>query len=472
MLKTLDMLIFFAVICAADALYKQWIPDTNFENQTNWDAGVVPCGDAVAHFPAERKVSVFVQTAHSVKELRLPIEGEFIFNPGAGFFVSSGAEPGCESTTVKFKNPDSSKWFDPALWQAAVSQDDLLDKNFVFSVHDESVPCYFDDVVFKPSSSFRVDTSSNEPKIPVQSVSIFGYKIQDAGEFSTYLQSPTGQLQFFGSSSVSVGVSKCGDPSGCTCDNDANHVRICNTVTCATTSCRKPLLPMGHCCEICAAIVTIQYTDTFQLETYRQRIRHLFLALPQYKSVQVGMSKVVRPVRLMELIPFGSKPEIQVVVVDEATGLEAEALAIEIVKDANSHGPNLGILEAELQASSGSSSGQSGNAGMIVGIIFGVLIMLGLVAILVLLVNKRVVRMPSLPPMPSMGWLQRGSKSNEELGGPLDRGYDNPMFDKPTVLPDIPSLYAPEITMSISNGRSQVHFVNPVYDEKETDFNA
>ncbi|CAL9693264.1 unnamed protein product [Knipowitschia caucasica] len=468
MLKTPDLLLFLCIICTADALYKQWIPDTNFENRTNWDSGVVPCGNSVVHFAADRKVSVYVETAHAVKEMTMPISGEFILNSAAGFFVSSGNNPGCESTTIKFKNPDSYKWVDPTLWQAAATQDNLLNKKYIFSVHEESIPCHYDDVVFKASSSFKVDTSSNQAHIPVQSVSILGKKFEDSNEFSQYLQSQTGQLQFHGSSSVSVGASACSDPTGCDCGNSAIHQHICDTVTCSPTSCKNPLFPTGHCCKVCGAIVSIRYASNFQLETYRQRIQHLFLMLPQYKSVQVAMSKVFKPIRLMELIPFGSKAEIQVVVVDDLKGLQAEALARELVKDANSHGSNLGIDEAGFQASSGNMS-QSGNAGVIVGGIFGLLIMIALISTLVVLVNKRVVSLPSLPPMPSMSWLQR--RSDDDLGGSLDQGYDNPMFDKPTVLPEIPSLYAPEINMSISM-QSQVHFVNPVYDEKETDFNA
>lgn len=468
MLKTLNILLFLHLLCTADALYKQWIPDTNFENQTNWDSGVVPCGNTVVHFAAETKVSVFVETAHAVKELRLPIFGEFLFKSGAGFFVSDGNEPGCESTTIKFKNPDSFKWFDPALWQSAASQDDLQNKKFMFSVHEESIPCKYDDVVFKESSSFKVDSTSNQAQIPVKSVSILGKTFQDGGEFSQYLQTQTGQLQFHGSSSVSVGASSCEDPTGCDCGNSINHQRICDTVTCSPPSCKKPLSPMGHCCEICGAIVTIQYGPNFQIETYRQRIQHVFLIHSQYKSVRVGMSKVFKQMKLLKFIPFGTKAEIQVVVVDENRGFQAEALAREIVKDANSNGNTLGIIEAGLESSSGNSSG---NAGMIVGVIFGVLFMLALVATLFVLVNKRVIRMPSLPSRPTMNWLYRDS-DNGELGGPLDQGFDNPMFDKPTVLPDVPSLYAPEINMSISMGQSQVHFVNPVYDEKETDFNA
>lgn len=471
MLKILNMLFFFSLICTASALYKQWIPNTNFENHTNWDTGVVPCGNAIAHFQAENKVSVFVETAHAVKELRLPIVGEFIFNSGAGFFVPNGNEPGCESTTVTFKIP-STKWFDPALWKTAATHDDLLNENFIFAVHEDSVPCYFDHVIFKADSSFRVDTSANQGTILVQSVSIFGNKFQKAEELSSYLQTHTGQLQFHGTSSVSVGVSTCGDSSGCTCDNTQNRERICYTVNCPPTPCKKPVFPMGHCCNICGAIVYIQYAPAFQIDSYRQRIQHLFLALSQYKSVQVGISKVLRHVKLMEIIPYGIKPEIQVAVVDEGNGLKAEALAKDIVQDANSHGSNLGILHAEFQASSGSSSDQSVNAGLIVGVVFGIMILLALVVLLVILVNKRVVHMPSLPALSYITWLQKGSNGIEELGGPLDRGFDNPMFDKPITLPDIPSLYAPEINMSISLGNSQVNFVNPVYDEKETDFNA
>lgn len=67
---------------AADALYKQWIPDTNYENKTNWDKGSVPCGNDIVQFSAQRKVSVYVETVHSVQEMRLPVDGEFILPSG------------------------------------------------------------------------------------------------------------------------------------------------------------------------------------------------------------------------------------------------------------------------------------------------------------------------------------------------------------------------------------------------------
>lgn len=472
MLKTQDVLLLLSLVGAADALYKQWIPDTNYENKTNWDKQAVPCGNDRVEFLAQRKVSVFVDTTHAVREMWLPVDGEFILNSGARFYVVSGKDPGCGAgVTAKFRDSESLQWFDPALWQAAATSDDLQSGNFLFSVHEESVPCRYDDVVFRAKTSFRVDTSSSEPTIPVKSVSLLGNTFASGSEFSQYLSSRSGQLQFHGSSPITVGNARCEDLSGCDCGNSANHKRICGTVKCASSSCVKPLLPVGHCCDICGAIATVHYTDGFSLQTYRQRIQHLFLILPKYKSIQLGMSKVFKSQRFMGIIPFGATPEIQVVILDGDRGTLAESLAWDIIEDARSHGSNLGITRAEFQASTGSSSNVSGShAGTVVGIVFGVLVMISLVVAVVFLIRKGVVKMPTLPSLPSL----RFGRSSDvgELGGDLDRGYDNPMFDKPSVLPDIPGLYGAQANSSIAMTQTGVHFVNPVYDEHETDFNV
>nr|XP_046270473.1 protein amnionless [Scatophagus argus] len=470
MLKTPDVLLLFCVVGAVNALYKHWIPDTNYENKTNWDKEGVPCGNDIVLFSAQRKVSVFVETTHAVQEMRLPVDGEFILNSGAGFYVVRGKDPGCSAgQTTQFKDSESLHWFNPALWQAAATFDDLQRGNFLFSVHEESVPCQYDDVVFKARSSFRVDTSSSQSTIPVKSVSVLGKTFDSRYEFSQYLSSRSGQLQFHGSSTVTVGEPGCGDPSGCDCGNSINHQQICNTVTCAPVSCKKSLLPVGHCCDVCGAIITIHTATGFNLESYRQRISHLFLVLPQYKSIQLGMSKVFKSQRLLGIIPFVTSPEIQVVILDGEKGKQSESLAWDIVRDARSHGSNLGIINAEFQASSGSSSEQTGgNAGMVVGVVFGILIILTLIIIFMfLLIHKGVVRIPSLPSVLFLSSLKRKTDIGE-LGGPLDHGFDNPMFDKPNMLPDIPGLYANSISLT----QTGLHFVNPVYDENETEFNA
>ncbi|XP_058509693.1 protein amnionless [Solea solea] len=467
MLKTPHMLLLLCLVGAANALYKQWIPDTNYENKTNWDKGAVPCGNDIAQFSAQRKVSVFVETLHAVKEMRLPVDGEFILNSGAGFFVLPGQDPGCgQGVATKFKDSDSLQWFDPALWQGAATLDDLQRGNVLFSVHEERVPCQYDDVVFNALSSFKVDTSSSQSSIPVKSVSVLGKKFDSGSEFSQYLSSRTGRLQFHGSSAVTVGNPGCGDPSGCECGNSVNHERICGSVKCAALNCKMPLSPVGHCCEVCGVIVTVHYAGGFNMQTYRQRIHNLFLILPQYKSIQLGISKVSRSQRLLVIFPFGASPEIQVTILDGGDGTQAEALAWDIVKDVRSHGSHLGITEVEFQASSGNSSDQSaGSVGMVVGVVLGVLMIIAFILIAVALVRRGVIQMPSA--RLSLSSFKRNSDIGE-LGGPLDQGFANPMFDNLNTLPNIPGLHN-SISITQTGG---VYFVNPVYDENETDFNG
>lgn len=469
MLKMAQVLLICCLVGATNALYKQWIPDTNYENKTNWDKGEVPCGSDTVQFSSQRKVSVFVETTHAVQEMTLPMDGEIILNSGAGFYVISGQDPDCGAGVMtKFKDADSLQWFNPALWQAAATLNDLQDGHFLFSVHEESVPCQQDDVVFKPLSSFRVDTSSSQTTIPVKSVSVLGNVFDSKSEFSEYLGSQSGLLQFHGSSSVTVGNPSCGDATGCDCGNSVYHERICSTVTCGTLSCKKPLLPIGHCCEVCGAIIVIHFSDSFNLENYRGRIRHLFLSLPKYQSIQLGMSKILKPQRLMGIIPFGSSPEIQVVILDGETGKLSEVLAQDMTKDIKSHGSNLGITGAEIQTASEPGS----SAGTVVGAVFGVLLVVTLIVIVVVLIRKGIVQMPPMPPMPSMPSMPslsrfRRNTDVDDLDAAADRGFDNPIFDKPDMLNNISGLYS---TDSISMTHAGVHFINPAYDENEIDF--
>ncbi|KAM9393086.1 protein amnionless [Pholidichthys leucotaenia] len=462
MLKIQVVLLLVCFTEAVDALYKQWIPDTNYENKTNWDRGDVPCGNDIVAFSAQTRVSVFVETTHAVKEMKLPIDGEFILNSGAGFYVLGEKDPGCGAgATTQFKDSESHQWFDPSLWQAAATLNDLEQGKFLFSVDEESIPCHFDDVVFKALSSFRVDTSGGQSSIPVKSVSVLGKTFGSASEFSEYLSSRSGQLQFHGASPVTVGEPGCGDPSGCSCGNSVYHDQICGIVKCASPSCKNPLLPVGHCCEVCGTIVTINFAEGFSLHDYRERIRHLFLTLPQYTSVQLGMSKVLKPQQLMRVIPFGTKPVIQVVILDEDGGAHSEDLAWDIVNDVSSHGANLGITGAELQSSGHPSENITGT---VVGAVIGILLVIILVTMIVL-IRKGVVQMPALNRF-------RRNTGVSDLGGALDHGFDNPMFDRPNMMPEIPDLYGSEPADVIHMTQTSVHYVNPVYDDSETDFYA
>ncbi|KAF5902655.1 protein amnionless [Clarias magur] len=466
-----DLFLLLSMLSSACALHKQWVPDTNFENATNWDKGSVPCGSDKVIFPTHGKVAVYVEGAHTLSEMFLPVDGEFILASGSGFSIREGQDPSCGAGNTKtFKDPDSKEWFNPALWKAASSLEDLQSGPYIFSVDDEAVPCQHDDVVFRAGSSFRVKLSAHDGSISVKSVSVLGKKFTDNSDFTQYTSSQLGKLQFHGSSAVSVSGSACGDITGCVCGNSGNHDLICSKIMCPPLHCKKPLEPVGHCCYVCGAIVTIHFSKTFRLESYRQRLQYLFLSLSKYKSIHMALSKVSIPQRLMQIIPYGNTQVIQVVLLEENTGSQseklAEALARDILKDIADQGPHLGIDSAEFHGSSGASSGDvSGlSGGEVTGIILGILALVAFLALFVVLHRRGMLRVPRLPQLSS--W-RKGSEIGD-LGGPLDHSFDNPMFEKQN--PEIPGLYGTESLGGITLTHSGVHFVNPVYDE--TDFNA
>lgn len=45
---------------ATAAVYKQWIPNTNFETASNWDKGRVPCASDVVHFEKNKVLDIFI----------------------------------------------------------------------------------------------------------------------------------------------------------------------------------------------------------------------------------------------------------------------------------------------------------------------------------------------------------------------------------------------------------------------------
>uniref|UniRef100_A0A8C3NG65 Protein amnionless n=1 Tax=Geospiza parvula TaxID=87175 RepID=A0A8C3NG65_GEOPR len=94
----LSLLGILQLLAATAAVYKQWIPNTNFETASNWDKGRVPCARDVVHFEKDKVVSVFVGSPHALTDMYLPLNGEFLLATGAAFTAFDGSwDPGCDS---------------------------------------------------------------------------------------------------------------------------------------------------------------------------------------------------------------------------------------------------------------------------------------------------------------------------------------------------------------------------------------
>ncbi|XP_038603347.1 protein amnionless isoform X1 [Tachyglossus aculeatus] len=473
----LGLLLCLLLSGVSDGFFKQWTPNTNFETGSNWDRNQTPCAGATARFEAQEEVSVYVRQTHWLADVYLPLDAEFILAPSAGFGAFDGDfDPSCDPGPVtRFLGAGRHSWLDPTLWLSASSLDDLRQGPHLFSVDEERIPCRHDDVIFPAETSFRVDVGSAGRTIEVRSVSILGQKFTQEEDLSRYLGTSSGRLQFWGGGSLRVDPTPCSDPSGCLCGNAELRPKICAALlqssaegACPQLSCQLPLMPVGQCCEMCGAVLTLDYTADFDLERYRARIFHTFLNLPQHAGVQMAISKVQRPPATPE--PRGHQPEaeIQIVLADALAGAEAgraaERLGQDLLRDITQHGGAFGIVSRHTQTSSGSQtaegSGARPAAGLVAGISAGLLLGLLLVggSLLLLLQRKGLIRIPSLPA--PMAWGRRASTLAETVA----KDFDNPMFDTP---PLAESELDPVPQKPQGARESGCYFVNPVFDVTE-----
>ncbi|XP_066480244.1 protein amnionless [Tiliqua scincoides] len=481
-MKTLlFFLIFLHLLGTSSTVYKQWIPNTNFENASNWDRGQVPCAKDVVLFGRSEVVSVFVQSPHTLTEMHIPLNGEFIMAPGAAFTAFDGnQDPGCETgSEVTFASTGNYQWYDPTLWHAASSLENLERGKYTFSVDEERVPCQYDDVLFQPETSFRVDIESSEQMIQLRSISIMGQKFTSDDTLSEYMQRPSAKLQFQGQATFRLSNARCPDKTGCECGNTADHHRICAALLqssenqCPVPTCKDPLRPIGHCCEICGAIVSLDYSAGFDMELYQARIVHTFLSLSKNAGIQMAMSKVHKPQTFLGIGSRSTVPFIQIVLIDNGTGVQigtrAEQLAKDIMSDVAEHGESFGIVTGHLQSATGSNwsaQGAGSSVGAAVaGPVLGLLLVLLILGIVLLLYRKGALR--SIPSI-SFSSLWKRKEDPESFQDTSDKGFENPMFDTPSNPAALAGACSVEETpMEKPSKSSRLYYINPLYDETE-----
>ncbi|KGL84047.1 Protein amnionless, partial [Tinamus guttatus] len=457
---------------AAAADYKQWLPNTNFETAANWEEGRVPCASDTIHFEWDKVISVFVKSHHAVKDMYLPLNGEFILASGAGFAAFDGSwDPGCDSgSAARFGDAEGLSWFNPALWQP------LQQGGRLFAVDEERVPCRYDDVIFEPETSFRVNVDSSRGVIHLRSVSLMGQTFTSTAALAQYLQGPSALLQFHGNSTFQVTGTACPDKSGCVCGNAQNGHRICAGRRCPEAACPSPLRPLGHCCEVCGAMVYLEFTPDFDLQQYRDRLVQTFLSLPQYAGVQMAISKVHEAQPFLGMALRSSAPVIQIVLVEEqggsGTGAAAGQMAADILGDIAQHGEALGISSGRMEVASGTGSIFSGQTGIstwrrvltetVLGLLCGLLLLGG-----VLFLYRRgtlrlwAVRVP---------WPWGRAQGPAGLEPASSKGFENPMFDVPVDTAEPPGAAArKDARREAALPDTQVFYLNPLYDASEAE---
>ncbi|NXD20439.1 AMNLS protein, partial [Spelaeornis formosus] len=368
---------------ATAAVYKQWIPNTNFETASNWDKGRVPCARDVVHFEKDKVLSVFVRSPHALTDMYLPLNGEFVLAAGAAFTAFDGSwDPGCDSGIFLSVRPgEKMEW---VYWQGFPAASLLQQGCPVMAIRRDS-RC--------PSSTAECLGTALTPVLGCSPALLLfpAQELATPSSWAGYLRGPSAPLQFHGNGTLQVTGTGCPDKSGCACGNALDGPRICAALLrasgrqCPEAACQSPLQPFGHCCGVCGATINLDFTPDFDLQKYQDRLVRELLSQPKYAGVQMAMSKVHKAQTFLGITSRSTTPLIQIVLIDDRAGVQAgtaaEQLAADIMENIAQHGEALGISSGKMEVATGSTaSRQVGSqlvsritAGTVMGLLFSLL---------------------------------------------------------------------------------------------------
>lgn len=435
-MKILILLVALAGFCCGDP--KIWQRDVNFGNPDNWSNGKVPCASDSIKFPESMSI-VFMQTNTTLREIRLPLNGALVFdnNVRIAFTDDSRVQPECTGQEQSFVHDTPESWFDPANW---AGPDGPL------AVDTENVPCQYDQVVFPTQKLFYVGVDLSTS---VGTISFSEEDFVSTSAFSSFLRSPSGMQQFSLSNTPTIRLqnSQCRDLTGCVCGNDVEPVRtkICGfrNNNCPAISCRDAPTPVGSCCAVCGAVITMEYDpQTFNFQNMKTQIESKFGLGTSTSSPNSARKKRQADSIVTMYMSKTSENKIQMVFTDSnagsSSGQAASSLASDVQNDISQNSRDYGITTVEMQSSEKGTGGLSGGVkgGGIAGIILAVIIIVCVVSTVVFLFMRRnqfamkdeplhadsdIEMSQGIPP----GFMQE--ISNPAFDAAI-RGFDNPMY--------------------------------------------
>lgn len=442
-------LLFFFCMGSSEALYKRWLKNTDFENPLNWNVkpARAPCGNDRVIIPNDSPV-IYMQMNTSLQELTLPKNGEVILGNGVQLAFTQQPSSDCPSANgdVEYTAVNPSSWFNPDNWCSTNTE--LADCQPASPVDTENVPCLNDDVVFLRHRSYYVTLGQNM-QLTVKSLKITGTPFTTSS-FTQFVNSTDGRKVFQapasgGTTSVTITRRGCSDISGCACGNDQGQMlsTICGIKgkRCERSPCKTPVTPVGACCDMCGAVFNCTRGRGFNFNTFKTKLQRNFFNL--YPNVTTAVSVT-------------GQGFVQIVLkdLDGGDGSDSATLAAAMKADMDAdlknggHKYALDAVTLSAESSGGGAAhhkggGSSGLAGgSIAGIIIGLLLLIAIIAVIFLVYRRGRPDLSRIPSWPNWSRFSRnftrfstrreppsGSATPPRILGPLDPGFNNPLYD-------------------------------------------
>lgn len=232
---------------------KQWVSD-NGDKWTNM--GPNPdCAKTRAVVTKELDGVMFVNGQKQYQEFVLPSDGAVLIGDNSRIIFSDNTtcKDAEENDFIMFKHSTVRRWFSTKSWST------VGEKKSAAQPHIEQIPCECDTVFFPEESGTAVDLDMVD-ELVVDKILINGH----VDDFTRFLETKIGQKMFLNSEDVRFIHGTCSSrPSQRLCGCHT-HKRFRDQLAilcieegdyCDIPHCKEPIRPIGHCCDMCGAIL-------------------------------------------------------------------------------------------------------------------------------------------------------------------------------------------------------------------------
>ncbi|XP_055917070.1 protein amnionless [Eupeodes corollae] len=242
---------------------KKWVENPKFEDPSSWDSGYVPCSHDEIVFPESFSSAILLPTTVDITGITLPNDGALLLQPNGEIIFDSGIDNGfeCENSNQKaeLKSITPRHWFDPHNWISVKNHSEGNQNNADAAVpHIEQIPCSNEVAQIAATGALSIDLSDVRT-LRVGQINLDGVDVSK--EFLEELfKSDLGEMIFKYASLTQVEYNK---DQQCGCHNPDTfwdyEWNVCKHVhdRCERPKCNTPIIPTGHCCAICGAMIKV-----------------------------------------------------------------------------------------------------------------------------------------------------------------------------------------------------------------------
>ncbi|XP_017834908.1 protein amnionless [Drosophila busckii] len=221
----------------------------DFYNTAAW-LNYIPCAKDLVVFPAYYPAVLPLPPALSVGGFKLPRQGALLLAEDAQINLGAASQSCEHERGQAYLQPAQvSKWFDPRSWSSTPTT--------INAPELERVPCDDDHVIINANNGPIAFDLENVQFLRLGQLILAGASLSKQ-YLQELLQRELGQLLFQNAAAVSVEYYR-GQLCGCHKDYERLLEPVCHNVEtrCPVPHCVSPLRPLGSCCFVCGATLTL-----------------------------------------------------------------------------------------------------------------------------------------------------------------------------------------------------------------------